>query len=689
MFPTLDQILPSLQSLGILGYWLVGGASMLEAYFLTGIVIPGTLIVDAGGILVQRGLLDFLDLVWFVAVGSILGSEMSYWTGRLAKDRLPGRRRIENSAAFARATRLFARHGGVALVIGRFLGPVAGLVPLAAALAGMERRRFLIWNIIGSVPYAFVHVAIGYALGGALGQIGGSVTRVAVLIGALLLLLAVLWGLLYSLLRLLPLAGMVLAAALRGIAEIPLVAKALKRHPKTVHRVVARFDRSTFTGLPLTFLSLLIIYIGVVWIDTAMDFALDASMAALDMRLAELIHQFWSPAPIRIASWITIPGGVRVVAPLVAVTLIWLVLAGQRPLATGLTVSVMGNTLTVSLLKHAFGRSRSPLGYFVETSGSFPSGHAAVSVAAYGMLTYVLWRTRVLRAESALLLAGLVAFAIGVSRIYLIEHYLSDVLNGWLVGALWLTIGIAVAEWLSSRSFTHRPVRGRARIAGQMAMIAIAGFATVGLWRHEPARNAPAHIADVTVSGPLALSGPDLPVMTESLIGTPVDAISLVVFTRDERTLSNDMEASGWTPAPPPSPGRILDAISAAIIGNEDPTVQMVTHFWRGMPGDLTFSAPSGGTATLSVRHPHARFWRTEYVTPDGFRAWVGAVGLDDYADRAPDQEISADQGLNDSLVQALIGQGATARGRISLPLEGSSGPASMAADITVLVMGH
>jgi membrane-associated phospholipid phosphatase len=380
---------------------------------------------------------------------------------------------------------------------------------------------------------------------------------------------------------------------------------------------------------------------------------------------------------------------VRVVAPLVAATLIWLVLAGQRPLATGLAVSVMGNTLTVSLLKHAFGRSRSPLGYFVETSGSFPSGHAAVSVAAYGMLTYVLWRTRVLRAESALLLAGLVAFAIGVSRIYLIEHYLSDVLNGWLVGALWLTIGIAVAEWLSSRSFAYRPVRGRTRIAGQMAMIAIAGFATVGLWRHEPARNAPAHIADVTVSSPLALSGPDLPVMTESLIGTPVDAISLVVFTRDERTLSNDMEASGWTPAPPPSPGRILDAISAAIIGNEDPTVQMVTHFWRGMPGDLTFSAPSGGTATLSVRHPHARFWRTEYVTPDGFRAWVGAVGLDDYADRAPDQEISADQGLNDSLVQALIGQGATARGRISLPLEGSSGPASMAADITVLVIGH
>lgn len=75
---TLDQILVSLQALGALGYWLIGLASALEAFFLTGVVVPGTLIVSAGGILVQRGLLDFFDFVWFVALGSILGSEASY-----------------------------------------------------------------------------------------------------------------------------------------------------------------------------------------------------------------------------------------------------------------------------------------------------------------------------------------------------------------------------------------------------------------------------------------------------------------------------------------------------------------------------------------------------------------------------------------------------------------------------------
>ncbi|UTH47624.1 hypothetical protein KBW81_13015 [Loktanella salsilacus] len=43
----------------------------------------------------------------------------------------------------------------------------------------------------------------------------------------------------------------------------------------------------------------------------------------------------------------------------------------------GLWIAAVGNQLTVTLLKSFFDRPRSDLGYFVETSGSFPSGHAA------------------------------------------------------------------------------------------------------------------------------------------------------------------------------------------------------------------------------------------------------------------------------------------------------------------------
>ncbi|WP_370686768.1 phosphatase PAP2 family protein [Acinetobacter harbinensis] len=46
----------------------------------------------------------------------------------------------------------------------------------------------------------------------------------------------------------------------------------------------------------------------------------------------------------------------------------------------------------------------------------------------------------------------LLSILVGLSRIVLNEHYLSDVLGGFLVGALWLTVAISVTEWLSSRA---------------------------------------------------------------------------------------------------------------------------------------------------------------------------------------------------------------------------------------------
>lgn len=656
---SLDQILPSLQALGVFGYWLIGLGSMLEAFFLTGVVVPGTLIVDAGGILVQRGLLDFFDLVWFVAIGSVLGSELSFWTGKLAMNRLPGRRRIGDSAAFVRAKGLFERRGGMALVIGRFLGPVAGLVPLVAGMAGMDRRQFLIWNIAGSIPYALAHVAIGYFLGDVLGRIGGSLTRVAVLTGIVLLALLLLWSILYSALRLLPLAWAVVSAALRNLADIPAVRRWIEAHPVIAAWVGARLDRTTFSGLPLSFLAVIFLYIGAVWLDSVFEFLAGDPLLQLDARLAELIHHFQSPVPLRIAALITAIGGWQVVLPVMAAALIWLLTEGRRALATGLAVSVIGNTLSVAALKLAFGRPRSPLGVFAETSGSFPSGHAAASVAAYGMLMYVFWRAGRLRAETALLLAGLVAFAVGVSRIYLIEHYLSDVLNGWLVGALWVTVGVAVAEWRLSQRSASAPMAENARRAGLFLAVGLTVLAACNVWRYDHPRNAPVQVADQVVDETAAIAQLGLPAQTESLMGSPLHPVSLVVFARDGAALSDAVVASGWDASRLPTPGLVFDALYAAIEGSEDPTVETVSHFWRGQPNDLAFVQRAPG-AKPSLADPKLRFWRTRFVTADGLRAFVGTVGIDEAGDAEAGQVAPPAPALRDGLVQALLARGAT-----------------------------
>jgi len=103
--------------------------------------------------------------------------------------------------------------------------------------------------------------------------------------------------------------------------------------------------------------------------------------------------------------------------------------------------ALAGSWFMNELLKWAFHRNRPEIVRLVKATGySFPSGHAMVSFAFYGMLAYLMWinlDNRNLRYFFTFLFLFLV-FAIGISRIYLGVHYASDVLAGFAAGGFWL-----------------------------------------------------------------------------------------------------------------------------------------------------------------------------------------------------------------------------------------------------------
>ena len=74
----------------------------------------------------------------------------------------------------------------------------------------------------------------------------------------------------------------------------------------------------------------------------------------------------------------------------------------------------------------------------VEHGFSFPSGHATLSMTAYGVLTVLIWRSRLPRGAKIAFTAAAVALvlAIGVSRVWLGVHFPVDVIAGWLIGAV-------------------------------------------------------------------------------------------------------------------------------------------------------------------------------------------------------------------------------------------------------------
>ena len=635
---TLDQIVPSLASLGLWTYWVIGLAALLEAWFVTGVAVPGTLVVDAGGILVQQGVLDFFDLAWFVAIGAALGGEAGYWTGRLARRGLVEKSWFTRSPAYRRADMLFQRHGGLALMLGRFLGPVAGLVTLAAALAGMDRRRFAIWNIAAAVPYALVHVAIGYFLGEFLTRFGPLFTRVAALAVGLVVALALLWWLVIRIERLTPLVVSVGRSVVRAALETPEVSAWTRAHPGLARFTARRFETGRFAGLPATFLAVVFVYILFIWAGGVFDFLTADPIVQADERIAALVHAFWTPGALRLAAHVTALGDPRVVPALWLLALGWLVLRASRDLAAGLATSVIGNLVSVTLLKALFDRPRPALAYFAETSNSYPSGHAANSVAFWGMLFYVAWRTRALGMVAAGLAAVTIAFAIGASRIYLIEHYMTDVANGWLVGGLWLVIGIAVAEWQRERQATRggpapMALGGAARTGVLALSAALVGYSAWTVVDYEKTRNMPAVTATETRVADIAamLADPGFAATTESVMGNPLEPVNVILLARDAASLTAAMTGAGWQTAQRPGFAPLARAAWAAWTNQPDDTAPVTPYFWARAPNDLAFEKPTPAS-TLRERH-HVRIWRAPYVLPDGRRVFLGAASFDDGLD--------------------------------------------------------
>ena len=117
-----------------------------------------------------------------------------------------------------------------------------------------------------------------------------------------------------------------------------------------------------------------------------------------------------------------------------------------------LTVIAVGGALAMTVLgKRAVGRVRPPLEQSIpppELSPSFPSGHSLNAIVIAGILGYLvllhLDRRRGIARAGWVVFLGLYALTMGLSRVYLGHHWLTDVLAAWLLGLAWLAMVIGV-----------------------------------------------------------------------------------------------------------------------------------------------------------------------------------------------------------------------------------------------------
>ena len=159
----------------------------------------------------------------------------------------------------------------------------------------------------------------------------------------------------------------------------------------------------------------------------------------------------------RAITWL---GGVAVVAPLVAVTILFLMRRREHLLAFGVALATIGTALLVQVTKALVDRTRPPaLTRLVDAPGaSFPSGHSAQAIACYGALAWVV--TNLIAARRVQIVAWVgalvVSVLVGFSRVYLGVHWTSDVVSGWFVGTAWLAVTIAACALIQGLRTTRR-----------------------------------------------------------------------------------------------------------------------------------------------------------------------------------------------------------------------------------------
>lgn len=239
------------------------------------------------------------------------------------------------------------------------------------------------------------------------------------------------------------------------------VVRFAKRYPVVFGFFVNRFKLSRFTGFPLTIGTGILLINAMIFSEIAENIVNAETMVRVDQRFTLFLFKHRSLFMSKSLFVITQMASQKFTIGLAILVsgLLWIF--RQKTYILALWLMLAGVGLSIYYGKQVFHRVR-PLdvAYYQETSFSFPSGHSTTAMALYGLLTYFLMRHTLDSIKRKLLLLAAVGIIllIGFSRMYLGVHFLSDVAGGYILGSIWLILGITLTEWLNYRKTLLNPI---------------------------------------------------------------------------------------------------------------------------------------------------------------------------------------------------------------------------------------
>jgi|SRR5690554_2850048 len=168
-----------------IGLWVVLFIVFAETGLFVGFFLPGDSLLFLSGVYstelvsqlmyIEGEFLNVLVLSSLVALAGILGNTVGYWFGAKSGTYLYNR---EDSFWFKKkylfqSRDFFDKHGGRAIIFARFFPIFRTFAPIVAGIAGMNRRRFMLFNIISSIIWAYSLIFAGHYLNDFFGRTFG------------------------------------------------------------------------------------------------------------------------------------------------------------------------------------------------------------------------------------------------------------------------------------------------------------------------------------------------------------------------------------------------------------------------------------------------------------------------------------------------------------------------------------
>lgn len=155
-----------------LGPWVILLVAIIifaETGLLVGFFLPGDSLLFTAGMLVATGAVNvpLWVVIPVVIIAAVIGNQVGYLIGAKAGPALYDRpnSRLFKQEHLHKAHEFFARHGGKALILGRFVPIVRTFIPVIIGAAGMNRARYFLYNVIGGVLWGGGVTLLGVWLG--------------------------------------------------------------------------------------------------------------------------------------------------------------------------------------------------------------------------------------------------------------------------------------------------------------------------------------------------------------------------------------------------------------------------------------------------------------------------------------------------------------------------------------------